>query len=271
MAALHALWDEQEADPSVSIMMGRNMKGRISASRFVLNTFIAEVAEQLQLHPPATCLDWDTRYVNKFRGCRKVYNFKYADNNNTFREASTGHRGLIQGNLANLSHVPSGIVDLALVTQVFEHVPHFWKALPELARLIATHGVVIFTVPWAYDYHPFPGDFWRFSLGAAIHMLESAGFAICHLASDGTRSHQMQALGLQVEPGQEGALKNYLMRSSHNASLLRSPSGHFLIAQKPALLQAHSRCTLPHMKLTNEIARSDVGGYIPLPDPAAFL
>jgi len=271
VAALHDWWDEQEADPSISIMLGRNMKGLRSASRFVLDTFIGEVAEQLQLHPPsATCLDWDARYVNKFRACRKIYNFKFADKNNMFREASIGHRGLIQGNLGNLSHVPSGILDLALVTQVFEHVPHFWKALPELARLIAVHGVVIFTVPWAYDYHPFPGDFWRFSLGAIVHMFESAGFTICNLASDGTRSHQMQALGLQVEPEQEGELKNYLMRSNHNASLLRSPSGHFLIAQKPALLQAHSRCTLPRMQLTNEIARSDVNGYIPLPDPAAF-
>ena len=89
VAALHDWWDEQEADPSISIMLGRNMKGLRSASRFVLDTFIGEVAEQLQLHPPsATCLDWDARYVNKFRACRKIYSFKFTDKNNTFREAS---------------------------------------------------------------------------------------------------------------------------------------------------------------------------------------
>ena len=78
------------------------------------------------------------------------------------------------------------------------------------------------------------------------------------------------ASGVGAPGEQEGELKKYLMRSNHNASLLRSPSGHFLIAQKPALLQAHFRCTLPRMQLTNEIARNDVNGYIPLPDPAAF-
>ena len=98
----------------------------------------------------STCLDWSLRYAPLFRTCRKLYNYQYASRG-SYRPAGELAQGVVGGDLANLSHVPSGLFDLIVMTDVFEHVPYFWKGVPTLGRLVNVGGFVIVTVPFMYD------------------------------------------------------------------------------------------------------------------------
>ena len=182
-AVVRDWWDEQDA----ITMLGSTARSEravsmpprsgVTANRFLLNVFMLNVSQQLLLPHGAVCLDWSARYLPMFPGCAHKFDFKYSGTRRVFRRSfNQSSRGNIVGDLANISHVPSGLLDLAIVTQVFEHVPHFWTATREISRLLKPGGVLLFTVPFSYAFHPSPGDFWRFSPMAVVHLLESSGF-----------------------------------------------------------------------------------------------
>ena len=72
---------------------------------------------------------------------------------------------------------------------------NFWHAFRGLRRIVKGGGFVVLTVPFIYPFHLSPADFWRYTHLAIWHMLESVGFAVCKLASDGIRAAQMTTLG----------------------------------------------------------------------------
>ncbi|KNC75841.1 hypothetical protein SARC_11640 [Sphaeroforma arctica JP610] len=240
-------------------------QGGKSAPRSMLDLFISEVANSevgRSLGP--RCIDWSASYISRFPGCEKNYNYEYSMTPK-FREATNDTIGLVEGDLGeSMVHVPTELLDFAIVTQVFEHIPYFWKAMPNLARLVSPGGVVLFTVPFSYQYHLVPGDFYRYSPMAIIHMFESNGFAVCHFASDGLRALQMQALALNLEDIENQ--NEYLSETQSKWSLTVGASNYYMVAQK--LLPGSDVCTLGHIdKITNELTKKDVigkGGFWPL-------
>jgi SAM-dependent methyltransferase len=169
--------------------------------------------------------------------------------------------GLIQGDIGeDMGHIPENLLDFALVTQVFEHVPHFWNAMPNLKRIMAPGGVVAFSVPFCYQFHAMPGDFYRYSPMALIHIFESSGFAVCQIVSSGWRTVQMHALGLEL-PDIDGKIE-YLTKQRSLHSLIIGASDYALVAQKlrpgDSLEQG---CTLKRMQLTNEVLVDDLKTY----------
>ena len=148
------------------------------------------LGQYLPIGDAAHCLDWSLKYLRLFKGCKAQYNYRYDAATNVFQPPSStgGAAGLVQGDLANLSHVPSARFDLVLTTEVFEHVPYFWRAFRQLQRIVKPRGYLVLTVPFFYEFHLSPGDYWRMTPMAVYHLLESNGFAICRLASDGLRA-----------------------------------------------------------------------------------
>jgi SAM-dependent methyltransferase len=253
-----------------------NKRGSVSAPRALVTIFMRELSQQLGNHDkkigPA-CLDWSLDYMRGFPACTELYNYRYSKTDPQFHEATkdvhidvtgvsdTSLFGLVQGDLGeDMEHVPSSIIDFAIVTQVFEHVPHFWNAMPNLHRLVKPGGVVAFTVPFCYQFHPYPGDFYRYSPMALIHMFESSGFCVCQMVSGGWRSVQMHALGLELPDIDDKMEYLTVNRSAH--SLLIGASDYALIAQK---LQPGERleqgCSLPRLSLTNELLIGDLKAY----------
>jgi hypothetical protein len=259
--SLMQAWDLNQEEALFS-----NSPRGVSGPRQMLNQFVTEVGTQLSSRIGPVCMDWSSKYVKQFTGCTQVIDFKYERNGNTFRPAASTQMGLITGDLGeNMSHVPPEVLDFAIVTQVFEHVPHFWNALPNLARMIKQEtGLLLFSVPWAYQFHPYPGDFYRYSPLAIYHLLESSGFAVCQFVSDGWRTLQLQALGLELRDIEQK--KHYIAEQSI-FNLLKGGSNYNVIAQR--VKNIGDPCTLPRLKLTNEVTleqlKKKTGGFWPRP------
>jgi hypothetical protein len=257
-------------------------QGGVSVPRVMLNTFMLELSQQLgnsSAIGPA-CMDWSLDYMRGFPACTELYNYQYSELEPKFHPATKdvdirkvgGNDGslfgLVQGDIGEeMAHVPENLVNFAIMTQVFEHVPHFWNAMPNLNRIMAPGGVVAFSVPFCYQFHPYPGDFYRYSPMALIHMFESSGFAVCQIMSSGWRTVQMHALGLEMadidslgvhsDPKWEYFTKH---RSEH--SLMIGGADYALVAQKLRPGDSLDRgCTLERIHLTNEVLVDDLKAF----------
>jgi SAM-dependent methyltransferase len=66
--------------------------------------------------------------------------------------------------------------DVVLCTQVLEHVAEPLAVLGEFHRVLTPAGKVIATVPFAWEEHELPHDYFRYTKPGIEHLLERAGF-----------------------------------------------------------------------------------------------
>ncbi len=69
-----------------------------------------------------------------------------------------------------------GSFDAALLTQVLEHVPLPEAAVREAHRIVRPGGRILVTVPFIWEEHERPFDFFRYSSAGVRQLLEGAGF-----------------------------------------------------------------------------------------------
>jgi SAM-dependent methyltransferase len=69
-----------------------------------------------------------------------------------------------------------GSFDAILCTQVLEHVPAPLGALCEFLRVLHPGGAIIATVPFAWEEHESPYDYYRYTRYGIEHLASSAGF-----------------------------------------------------------------------------------------------
>lgn len=210
-----------------------------------------------------SCLQYkifEFKYISQFEGCRETFHFRHDDNEKGIINPMTtkyGTYGIIKGNLeTDTSYIPDEYFDMVIYTQQMQHEKHFWKALPNLARTIDEGGLLIFSIPWAFLFHPLRGDFYRYSPSAVFHLLESTGFAICHIVSDGWKSMQMHALGLGVDDIYD---LESILKSQSTESLLSGATSYMAVAQR--VLYLGDPCSLRHLQLSNEITREEINGF----------
>jgi hypothetical protein len=286
LKAIKRIWDEQDAAfagksiaevKAVTTIGNKGLQGFVedtfmagrkreihTVSRHFIDTFSSEVAHQSNVGP--RCLDWSSRYVAQFPACKDVVNYEYADTNLTYSEKH-GKKYLIgdlgQYDVDYLNSHPK--FDFLIVTQVLEHVPHFWKAMKGLAELTKPGGYVHFTVPFVYRFHPMPGDFWRYTPMGIIHLFESSGYDICKFASNGYRSIQLLSFGLSVND----ISVDYLTKTRTYNSLLDWSSDYGMMAQLPGGTGGEKCAAFTAAKFTNEVQVKDLHemarGYWPKP------
>lgn len=56
-----------------------------------------------------------------------------------------------------------GEYDLFISTSVLEHVKKPWLAAKNMEKIVSKGGYLYISVPWVWDFHEFPKDYWRFS------------------------------------------------------------------------------------------------------------
>jgi len=66
--------------------------------------------------------------------------------------------------------------DAVLCTQVLEHVARPGVVLGELARVLRPGGSLFLSVPFVWELHELPRDFWRFTPASLDQLLNDAGF-----------------------------------------------------------------------------------------------
>lgn len=76
-------------------------------------------------------------------------------------------------------------VDSVLCTQVLEHVPHPWKALNEMYRVLRPGGLALITVPQQNELHEEPHDYFRYTGFGIRSLSEEAGFHVIVLEQRG--------------------------------------------------------------------------------------
>lgn len=70
---------------------------------------------------------------------------------------------------------PDGAFDVVISGSTMEHVPHLWRWIPELARVLKPGGWLALYTHQAFPYHPFPVDCWRILPTGMAALLEDFG------------------------------------------------------------------------------------------------
>lgn len=70
------------------------------------------------------------------------------------------------------------VFDVVLCTEVLEHIPEPQKTLSEFFRVLKPTGHVILSVPFIYQMHEQPYDFFRYTYYGLRYLLEKSGFLI---------------------------------------------------------------------------------------------
>ncbi len=75
-----------------------------------------------------------------------------------------------------------GVFDCVLSFQVLEHVPDPKTLLDECRRVLKPDGTLLISVPFVYEYHACPTDYWRFTHEGLSKLLEE--FSDIHITND---------------------------------------------------------------------------------------
>jgi ubiquinone/menaquinone biosynthesis C-methylase UbiE len=75
--------------------------------------------------------------------------------------------------------------DVILLTEVLEHLPEPLFALKELNRILKKGGSLYLTVPFAFQEHETPFDYYRYTSYGLKHLLDKSGFKMKKLERRG--------------------------------------------------------------------------------------
>jgi SAM-dependent methyltransferase len=90
--------------------------------------------------------------------------------------------------------VASGVVDVALCTEVLEHVPDPGRAVIELGRILKPGGVAVVTTPFLYPLHEEPWDFQRLTRYQIERTARQAGLVVERLETGGNEIEVLATL-----------------------------------------------------------------------------
>ena len=68
--------------------------------------------------------------------------------------------------------------DMVVTANTFEHIEDWRLAISNIKRVVAEDGYIIFIVPSVWEYHEYPGDYWRYSVNDVQNI-----FADCRIES----------------------------------------------------------------------------------------
>lgn len=137
-------------------------------------------------------------------------------------EQNTGGSVMIRC-LADALPLAGGTVDVALCTEVLEHLPEPDRALAELRRVLRPGGLAVVTTPFLYPLHEEPWDFQRLTRYQLERSAREAGLVTERLETAGNEIEVIATLWDRLWstllPAPRGALRSStlaLLRASAN-------------------------------------------------------
>lgn len=77
--------------------------------------------------------------------------------------------------------VETASFDCALCTDVLEHLEEPGRAIAECARVLKPEGIAVYTIPFIFEPHEEPRDFYRYTRHGIQYLFEKNGFQIIEL------------------------------------------------------------------------------------------
>lgn len=99
---------------------------------------------------------------------------------------------------ANQLSFPDASFNTVFSTQVLEHVADTKGMIKEAYRVLDKEGYALFTVPFSWELHEEPYDFYRFSKYGLKAIFEEQGFEIIAIKSNGGKWAAISQLWLNV-------------------------------------------------------------------------
>lgn len=81
----------------------------------------------------------------------------------------------IRHDLSEPLPLPEDSVDVVFSNQVLEHLRFPWLLPPEIRRVLKPGGLCLVSTVFAYRYHPYPEDYWRFTTAGLRLLMDSLG------------------------------------------------------------------------------------------------
>jgi len=97
--------------------------------------------------------------------------------------------------------LPNSSVGTVLALSTFEHVPHFWKGLDEVRRVLRPDGALLLACPFYFHVHSYPSDYWRFTPEALELLLEDYPSKVVGWQGPPTRPANVWALAFREDHG----------------------------------------------------------------------
>ncbi len=106
------------------------------------------------------------------------------------------------GDISDMRMIPPERYDSAICMEVLEHVPHPFRAVREIYRILRPSGVAILSVPHLSRLHDEPYDYFRFTIYGLRQILQDVGFLIINIYTRGSLfsflGHQLSTLLLSA-------------------------------------------------------------------------
>ena len=79
------------------------------------------------------------------------------------------------GDICHCPEISDNQFDFIYIVNVLEHVKEPWEAAKECIRICKPDGVILVGAPFAWYYHKYPVDFWRFTPDGLQFLFERTG------------------------------------------------------------------------------------------------
>jgi len=136
--------------------------------------------------------------------------------------------------------------DTIILSDVLEHLPEPARCWTEIGRLLAPGGKMLLNVPFYYQVHEAPFDFYRYTEFALRRFAEQTGFEICELKPIGGPIEILADLAAKLCAAMRlnavaGALQSASFRFAKSGigsriskkMSERFPLGYFMVVAKP--------------------------------------
>lgn len=143
----------------------------------------------------------------------------------------------------------SGSFDTVILSDVLEHIPVPELLWGEMARVLAPGGRVIMNVPFLYQLHEQPNDYYRYTEFALRRFVDVSGLRLVKLEPTGGAPEVLidivakvilvvpavgRPISRAIQAMASGVGRTGLGRRVTRATNRRFPLGYFLIAERPS-------------------------------------
>jgi 2-polyprenyl-3-methyl-5-hydroxy-6-metoxy-1,4-benzoquinol methylase len=82
-------------------------------------------------------------------------------------------------NCEHLDEMSGATWDLVVSTEMLEHAEHWRECMSQMAKAVRPGGLLLLTtVSPGFGYHPFPSDYWRFTVADLTRIMDALGMEV---------------------------------------------------------------------------------------------